>query len=169
MKSLIIGMILILFTTFQAFACSCECTGDCSFSSISNNSEFVALVKVISYDDYLGDEIMGHEGKMPYSMTVEIIKKYKGKETRKTIKIWGDNGAECRPYISSFKIGEHYLIAPNILGEYKLEGEKSTDYDFFSCNTDYLKVDIEKQKAFGEYAKMKTEIRLKEFEEKLKK
>lgn len=169
MKSLIIGMTLILFTTFQVFACSCECIGDCSFSSISNNSEFVALVKVISYDDYLDYEIMGHEGKMPYSMTVEIIKKYKGKETRKTIKIWGDNGAECRPYISNFKIGKHYLIAPNLLGEYKLEGEKSTDYDFFSCNTDYLTVDIDKQKAYGEYAKMKSEIRLEEFEEKLKK
>ena len=65
-------------------------------------------------------------------MTVEIIKKYKGKETRKTIKIWGDNGAECRPYISNFKIGDALPpFAPNILGEYKLQGEKSTDYDFF--------------------------------------
>ncbi|SFU66991.1 hypothetical protein SAMN05216480_11284 [Pustulibacterium marinum] len=167
MKSLILVMTLILFSTFQVFACDCECTGDCSFSSISNNSEFVALIKVISYDDYLDDEIMGYEGKMPYSMTVEIIKKYKGKETRNTIKIWGDNGAKCRPYISNFKIGEHYLIAPNLLRVYKLKGEKSIDYDFFSCNTDYLKVDIEKQKAYGEYTKIKTEIELKEFEEKL--
>jgi len=163
MKSLILGVTLTLFSTFQVMACSCECTGDCSFSAISSNSEIVALVKVISYDDYL------EGGKRPYSMTVEIIKKYKGTESRKTIKIWGDNGTECRPYISNFKLGEFYLVAPNQLGEYKLEGENSTDYDFFSCNTDYMKVDMDKQKAFGVFTKTRTEIGLKEFEEKVKK
>ena len=157
-----------LFSTFQAMACSCECAGDCSFSAISDNSDFVALVRVISYDDYLDVEIPGHNEKIPYSMTVEIIKKYKGAESRKIIKIWGDNGAECRPYISNFNIGAYYLIAPNPLGD-KLEEENTTDYDFFSCNTDYLKVDMDKQKAFGKFTRTKTTIRLKKFEKKLKK
>jgi hypothetical protein len=169
MKKILLILTISFLTVSQLFACVCECVGDCSFNSISNGSEFVALVKVISYDDYLEGDIMGHKGKMPYSMTVEVIKKYKGKESRSKIKIWGDNGAECRPYISNFKIGDYYLIAPNQLGDYKLKGEKSTDYDFFSCNTDYLKVDLTRNKAFGEYSKKQLEIDLTIFEKELKK
>lgn len=164
MKSKLLTFILILFYSYNAIACSCECDGDCSFSAISENAEFLALVKVVSFDDYLDHEILGHEGKMPYSMTVEVIQKYKGEESRKRIKIWGDDGAQCRPYIANFKIGEYYLIAPNKLGEYRLENENIGDYDFFSCNTDYLKVDMDSKKAFGTYTKKRNEIDLKEFE-----
>ena len=162
-------MTLTFLSTTLGIGCSCECDGDCSFNIISNDAKFVALVKVVSYDNYLGDEIIGHDGDMPYSMTVEIIKKYKGEESRVTIKIWGDNGAECRPYISNFKIGEYYLIAPYQLGQYKLDGEQPTDYSFFICNTDFLKVNLKDQKALGEFTKTKSEIGLKEFEGQLKK
>jgi len=51
------------------------------------------LVKLISYYDYLDDE-----GKKPYSMTVEIIKKYKGSEGIDTIKVWRDNEVEYSNY-----------------------------------------------------------------------
>src|SRR5690554_3436894 len=169
MKHLTLIVTLLLFSTMSTYACDCECLYDCSFSVVSKNSDFVALVKVISYDDYLEDKIMGHEGKMPYSMTVEIIKKYKGSETRETIKIWGDDGKECRPYIANFKIRDYYLIAPNLLGDNKLKNESPTDYDFFSCSTDYLKVDMDKKVAYGEYSKDKDEIALTDFEEEIKK
>jgi hypothetical protein len=160
---------LLLFSTISTYACDCFCPKDCSFSVVSKGSGLVALVKVISYDDYLEREVMGHDGKMPYSMTVEIIKKYKGSETRKTIKIWGDDGKECRPYIANFKIGEYYLIAPNLLGDNKLKNENATDYVFFSCLTDYLKVDKAKKVAYGEWSKDKDEIKLSDFEEEMKK
>jgi hypothetical protein len=169
MKHLTLIVIFLLLSTISTYACDCECIDDCSFNVVSQNSDFVALVKVISYDDYLKDKIMGHEGKMPYSMTVEIIKKYKGSETREKIKIWGDDGKECRPYIANFKIGDYYLIAPNLLGDNKLINESSTDYDFFSCSTDYLKVDMDKEVAYGEYSKDKDEIKLSDFEEEIEK
>lgn len=129
---------------------------------------FVALVKVIEYTDFLDDEIDGYEGKMPFSMTVEIIKKYKGNESRKRIKIWGDNGAQCRPYIADFGIGKFYLIAPTLIAENSELGKKG-DYDFFSCWTDYLKVDYDKGMAFGTYSDQKNQIALNEFETELKK
>ena len=169
MKQLTLIATFLLYPTLSAYACDCECLDDCSFSVVSKTSIFVALVKVISYNDYLGDDIMGYEGKMPYSMTVEIIKKYKGSETRETIKIWGDDGKECRPYIANFKIGEYYLIAPSVIGDNKLKNESSTDYDFFSCSTDYLKFDMEKEIAYGEYSKKKDEIKLSDFEKEIKK
>jgi hypothetical protein len=129
----------------------------------AKKSEFVALVKIISFDEYLDSEIMGYDGKMPYSMTVEIIKKYKGKESRKRIVIFGDNGMLCRPYLSDFEINGYYLISPN-----PLDNSVNTEYDFFACRTEYLKVDIDSNKAFGKYSMIRNQIDLETFESKLK-
>jgi len=169
MKQFTLILIFTILSAVSAFACDCGCLDDCSFSVVSKNSEFVALVKIISYDDYLVDDIMGYKGKMPYSMHVEIIKKYKGSEERKTIKIWGDDGKECRPYIATFKIGDYYLIAPSLLGEKSLKNESPTDYDFFSCSTDYLKVGMDEEIAYGEYSRDVREIKLADFERTIKK
>ncbi|MEX2349556.1 MAG: hypothetical protein WD554_01635 [Flavobacteriaceae bacterium] len=160
-------VLLIFFFSIQAFACSCTCEGDCSFSAVSGGQEFVALVKVIEYSDFLEDGIYGYDGKMPYSMNVEIIKQYKGTESRECIKIWGDNGMLCRPYISNFEIGNYYLIAPSLIESDSQTG-KANDYDFFVCWTDYLMVDYENQVAYGEYSWWRKKITLEKFEENLK-
>lgn len=160
-------ILFILLISIKSFACSCECTGDCSFSNISKGSEFVALVKVIEYSDFLNVQIDDYDGKMPLSMTVEVIEKYIGSEKRKTIKIWGDNGMLCRPYIANFKVGKYYLIAPSKIDENSDNGVKG-DYDFFSCFTDYLTVDFEKQIAYGEYSKKENQVALKDFENEIK-
>lgn len=124
----------------------------------------MALVKIISFDEYLEYDISGHEGKMPYAMTVEIIKKYKGKEQREKIKILGDNGILCRPYLSDFGINGYYLISPH-----QLENNLNTEYDFFTCRTEYLKVDINSNIAYGKYSMIRNRIDLEAFERKLNK
>ena len=154
--------------SFNSFACDCECEGNCSFSGVASGMEFVALVKVVEYSDFLDYEIDGYDKKMPFSMTVEIVKNYKGIESRKRIKIWGDDGAQCRPYIADFEVGKYYLIAPSKI-EYDSEPEQKNDYDLFSCYTDYLEVDYEKKMAFGDYSWWRKEISLKNFESKLNK
>ena len=163
----ILFLILIL-TSFSSFACDCECDGDCSFRGVSNGMEFVALIKVLEYSNFLDYEIHGYIKKMPFSMTVEVIKKYKGAESRKRIKIWGDDGVQCRPYIANLKIGKYYLIAPTLIKK-DSELEKKGDYDFFSCWTDYLSVDYDKKMAFGDYEKRKSEISLAKFENDINK
>lgn len=125
-------------------------------------SEFVALVKIISFDEYLEGEIPGHEGKMPYAMTAEIIKNYKGDKSKRTIKIFGDNGILCRPYLNDFKIDGYYLVAP-----YPLNSKKD-EYEFLTCRTDYLSVDISTNKAYGKYSLFHKEIDLNKFENRLK-
>ena len=166
LKKILVLIMMLIF--FNSFACDCDCEGDCSFSVISNRNELVALVKVIEYSDFLDYEIDGYDKKMPFSMTVEIIKKYKGTETKKRIKIWGDNGILCRPYISNFEVGKYYLISPLQIKNSSDEGNKG-DYDFFACWTDYLTVDFENGIAHGEYTKKKNKISLKEFESGIKK
>ncbi|OJJ19909.1 hypothetical protein BKI52_15630 [marine bacterium AO1-C] len=141
-------------------ACSCYCKNDCSFSATSVRRDFVALVKVISHDNYsykLGKKRVN-------LITVEIIKKYKGQEKRKTIKLWGGNGASCRSIVSNFKIGEHYLIAPYFSEERQNDQITYLDYHFFECDTDYLKVDMRQKKVYGKYSSEKNEATLTEFE-----
>ena len=61
MKNLILILKLFLYTINSIKACDCVCLDECSFSAIAENTEFIALVKALSYDDYLEDDIMGPE------------------------------------------------------------------------------------------------------------
>ena len=160
-------LLILFFSSLKTLACSCECKGDCSFSAISNSSSFVALVKVLEYSDFEDKETAGIKVKMPLSMTVEVIDKYLGSETRRKIKIWGDNGVLCRPYISNFEIGNYYLIAPSIINKNSDYGAIN-DYDFFSCWTDYMEVDFKKKIAYGNYSKTKNQVELNQFEKEIK-
>lgn len=119
----------------------------------------MAWVKILSFDEYLDHQLSDQEERMPYSMTVEIIKKYKGKENRKRIKIFGDNGNLCRPYLSNFNLNDHYLIAPNPLGS-----SVSPDYEFFICRTEYLLKDSVTNIAKGNYSLFQKEVRIEDFE-----
>lgn len=158
--------IVLIFISFKTFACDCECEGDCSFINIAHTVDFVALVKVVEYSDYLDKDIPGYEGRMPLSMTVEIVRKYKGTEDKKRIKIWGDNGVLCRPYTADFEIGKYYLIAPERIKE--VQGRESlSDYEFFVCWTDYLEIDNELKNIYGNYSRKKDKTTLAGFEKDL--
>jgi hypothetical protein len=59
----------------------------------------------------LGEVLSYHKN----SMEVQVIEVIKGTERRNTIRIWGDNGALCRPYVSLFPIGTTWLFAISAL------------------------------------------------------
>lgn len=162
MKPVILTILVICIISLDLVACSCSRSWNDSFSKRVEESEFVALVKVISFDSYLEKEFSNDEKKIPYSMTVEIIKKYKGEENRDRITIYGDNGMLCRPYLTDFEINGYYLISPNPLDE-----SLKTEYDFFACHTEYLEVDIESNTAYGKYSMIRYQINLDTFESKL--
>lgn len=157
----IIFLVLGLYSA-QSIACDCHCDEDCSFASVSTGG-FVALVKVIEYSEFLEFEDNGKLRKMPLAMKVEVIKKYKGEDTRKIIQIWGDNGMLCRPYTDYFKIGNHYLIAPNKIWNDSENGKKG-DYDFFACEVGFLDVDLKKKMVYGTYTKNINKISLDKIE-----
>lgn len=156
-------LIIIVLASFDLSACSCSQPWNDSFSLTAERAKLVALVKVISFDEYLDNDVIGYDKSMPYSMTVEIIKKYRGIESRKRIRILGDNGMLCRPYLDTFEINSYYLVAPN-----SLSNSLDTKYEFFVCNTTFLEVDIESNIAYGNYSMIRSEINLDTFESKLK-
>jgi len=158
--------ILSLFTLhLNAKACSCNPQG--AFLKVAPKAEFVALVKIVKFTSF--KDI--YESKTPMSMEVEVIEKYKGKETRKIFTVWGDNGMLCRPYLSEFKLKHYYVIAfyPASDGSkgYVHEKERPSDYSISICGDYWLNADLKKQMATGNVFTFQKKITLKALKEKL--
>jgi len=156
-----------LFTfVIPTLACDCDYQGD--FLKVVPNAKLVALVKVTRFLTY--KDI--YNIRTPISMDVEIIDIYKGKESIKTVIVWGDNGTLCRPYLSQFTIGKHYVIAFSEGMDGTLTNankqERQTDYSISNCGDFTLSVDMEKQTAFGTITNNQTEISLVDLKTRIK-
>ena len=162
-KIKIILSIFLLTIGHSIFACDCESQGD--FFKVASKTKLVALVKITRYLTFdVIDDV-----KTPISMEVEIIEIYKGKESRKKVIVWGDNGFLCRPYLSRFDEGKHYIIAFNETSskpKKSEEIEKPMEYSISICGEYWLNIDLKKQIATGSLTKKK--INFKAFKRKIK-
>ena len=166
MRSLKLLLTITFLTIGQStFACDCGSQGD--FLKVAEKTQFVALVKVTKYLTF--KDI--YKEKMPMSMEVEIIEIYKGKETRKKVTVWGDNGILCRPYLSKFELGKYYVIAffrgtedSRGLGN---ENEKITDYSISVCGEFWLNADKKNKVAESATTEYKTRIKFNTLRKKL--
>ena len=136
----------------EAFACDCESQGE--FLTVAPKSKLVALVKVTKYLTF--KDI--YDKPMPMSMQVEIIEIYKGKESRKTIIVWGDDGNLCRPYLNRFEVGKYYVMAFDNAGIPYRKTEPETDYAISVCGDFWLTADVKKKVAAGAVSKKMNQI-----------
>lgn len=149
----------ILIYAQNIFACDCDNQGE--FLTVAPQTDMVALIKVTRYLSVNFKDVYGKF--IPQAMEAEIITVYKGKETRKTIIVWGDNGAQCRPYLSVFGVGEYFVIAFN-----KNSRDTSTkDYYISNCGTYWLNVDKKLENAHGAVSKKQDKIQLVDLKAKL--
>jgi hypothetical protein len=114
--------VLLITVSSSGYSCDCDWFGD--FFKASRRMDFVVKGEVVK-------KIQNQTG-FSEKMEVEIIEIFKGIESKKTIVIWGDYGAACRPYISYFEVGCVYYFA---LLKY------DDDYEQLNCGELYLKVD----------------------------
>lgn len=166
MKNIKLVSIIAFLTLGQiSFACDCGSQGD--FLKVVQKTQFVALVKVTQFLTF--KDI--YNKKIPMSMEVEIIEIYKGKETRKKVTVWGDNGILCRPYLSKFELGKYYVMAffkgTEDARGFALEDEKITDYSISICGEFWLNADPKNKFAESTTTEYKTRIKLRELKAKL--
>ena len=90
-------MALLVNLTLPNGAAACSCLWGGPFSKVALGKEAIILGEIVSY--------------YKNSMEVQVIDVIKGAEDRNTIRIWGDNGALCRPYVSGFPIGTTWVLA----------------------------------------------------------
>ncbi len=136
MRLLAIGVVLLLLSpTPSAQACSCSWAGP--FASVAPSADLVVRGKVLSYDKN--------------SLKLQVLEVLRGKESRKTIRVWGDNGAQCSPYVTAFPIGTEWILAirrttsgvsPGYFPRDGIPGEwkKSADYRISICGEFWLQV-----------------------------
>lgn len=166
MKKLKLTLIILLCVIVKPhLACDCDYQG--TFLRVAPETDFIALVKVTKYLTF--SDI--YNKPTPMSMEVEIIEVYKGKEARKKIIVWGDNGILCRPYLSLFDPGKYYVIAFNKGSDgskgHVHKNEKITDYSISICGAYWLNADIQKQVASGAVTEKQKQIKLSDLKVKL--
>ena len=100
----------------QSEACSCAWTGP--LLKVAPAAELVIRAKVLGYH--------GRSRGVDLSMDVEVQEVFRGATKATRLRIWGDNGAQCRPYVSGFPVHTEWIFA---IG--KLTGETARDGDYF--------------------------------------
>lgn len=135
MKKLLLSIIGIIIWT-SGYPCSCDYIGN--FLKASEYAELIAIIKVKGHNDYfpLTGAAPPDTINQPLSATFEIIEILKGKEERKEVKVFGDDGVLCRPYIDKFEVGKYYIVGL-LQGEDADRGfgikETAEDYQVLIC------------------------------------
>ena len=107
-RSVVVGVLLVFAAVPpEAGACSCLWAGP--FLTVGPTADLVVRGKVLKY--------IGKKAGVDLSMDVEVQEVLKGATRAKTIRIWGDDGAMCRPYVSGFPVGTEWIFAINVLRE----------------------------------------------------
>jgi hypothetical protein len=157
-------ILVLTFSFIAPIALACECSSNEPFLTVAKKADLISWVKVKRFLTY--KPIYGKP--TPMSMEVEIIKKYKGNETRKTIVIWGDNGILYRPYLSQFVIGQSYVMGlfKGSIGRGN-EGEKETDYFVSICGHYWLDAEKKTKRVTGVISAQEKSLSLKELKKRL--
>ena len=117
MKKVLLTIIGIIFWT-SGQTCDCDYIGN--FLKTSKWAEVVFIVKVKGHGDYISlTGAAPSTVSVPLTATFEIIKTIKGNTDKKEIKVFGDNGVLCRPYIDTFKKDKYYIV-----GLYRCDGKQ---------------------------------------------
>lgn len=94
-SSLFLALLSLALLPAPTLACTCAYGGP--FSKVAPKTDLVIV----------GDVVSHHEN----SMQVEVVQVLKGDETRKRLTVWGDNGMQCRPYVTRFPEKTRWVLA----------------------------------------------------------
>jgi hypothetical protein len=111
-----------------ALACTCMWAG--GFLTVAPNAEIIVHVRVRDYH--------GRNRKVDLAMDVVVLERLKGPPIARDIRIWGDNGALCRPYVSGFARGSEWILA---IRPQSAEAPGRADYYIPGCGAYWLKVE----------------------------
>ena len=118
---------LILLLPVPGEACSCSWAGP--FLKVAPGAELIVRAKVVGYH--------GRSRDVDLAMDVDVLEIFKG-AAKSRIRIWGDNGAQCRPYVRAFPLNTEWILAIS-----KSKGDDSApgDYVISVCGEYWAKVE----------------------------
>jgi hypothetical protein len=106
-KTAIFTALFVVSMTSDIFACTCA--NNRPFFDVTANVDLIVLGEPISYQD------VSQFSSQPLSADVEIQRVLKGNVSLEKIRVFGDNGALCRPYVTKFPLNTTWVFALNFL------------------------------------------------------
>jgi hypothetical protein len=114
-----------------ASACSCLWAG--GFLTVAPNAEIIVRARVVDYH--------GRNRKVDLAMDVEVAEVLKGGSVPARVRVWGDSGALCRPYVSAFPRGTEWIFAIRPLsGSREPDAHRGGDFYIPGCGAYWLEV-----------------------------
>ncbi len=146
----------------MAYPCKCEEWAG-PFLHVKKDAVIIVHTKVLKYFKPKEDSGLG------WSMDIKITKLINGEEKRNVIRVWGDNGALCRPHVTQFPINTQWMFI--LFDSYDSSPEEPVnDYSISNCGEYWLK--IKGNYAYGQITKdTKTpqKMKLKDLERLIRK
>jgi hypothetical protein len=96
-KRLAILALLVVVSLAPSLALACTCMWAGPFTRVALQTDLVVLAEVRGYHRH--------------GMDVVVLEVLRGREPRPVIRIWGDTGAACRPYVTGFVRGTRWVFA----------------------------------------------------------
>lgn len=124
--STVMKLLLLLLLPAIAHACTCSWTGP--LLAVAPNADLIVRAKVLRYE--------GNSRGVDLSMHVEVLEMLQGATSSMRIRIWGDNGSQCRPYVSAFPIGTEWIFAIK-----RMTGDHRGDYSISVCGEYWANVE----------------------------
>jgi hypothetical protein len=115
----IVTLLVTLLAPSVVLACTCMWAGP--FTKVALGTELVVFGEVRSHDRT--------------SMDVTVLDVLKGAERRRVIRVWGGDGAACRPSVTGFPPGTRWILALRRFGE-----PRPRDYGISYCGEFWLEV-----------------------------
>ena len=163
MKLLLLLPVLVV-ASFIPRHIACDCNYGGPFLKVARGAEVVVLVRIVKYKSLEKQGVAASAS----AMEATVLKTYKGKVIKSAITIWGDDGMQCRPYVSAFAIGKEYIMALNSTSE---GSAKSTNYCISICGEYWLAFNENMQLVYGDIdssIRLPSVITLQKFEAELK-
>ena len=95
--------LLPMLLAWPAVSFACTCGSWMPFADAQEAAPVLVHARVLAYGDFNGDS--------PGSMTIEVMTPLRNAKAGERIKVWGDPGNLCRPYVSSFARGSEWIFA----------------------------------------------------------
>jgi len=89
---------------WQALAVACTCFRGSAFPEASDAAPVVVHARVLQHSDR-------ESGGMPLAMLIGVINPLRNAGAGEKLKVWGDNGILCRPYVMQFPVGTEWILA----------------------------------------------------------
>ncbi|UZR96794.1 hypothetical protein [Chondrinema litorale] len=131
-------LLIMIFPWINLEACDCGSAGP--FLKTSKKAKLTAIIRV---NNYIVKNLQ-YRDSMKVGINAEIIEILKGKEVKTEIRIFGDKGNLCRPYIETFPLGTTWVINLSQGWEHEesnLTTESEDDYSISNCGEYFLPIE----------------------------